>query len=137
MEAHSLVRYSTSFSYFFVALHYSITSHDMVRIILRFCVQFQQLRLHSIQLLTTHQNVAIDTILQNIIYKNNKKLQGLQGPLGEDGGAYGNCVFGGPGGWGVKMVGHHITFTDMHDSWPIYLLYIWREIDPILIFIAQ
>ncbi len=46
------------------------------------------------------------------------------------------------GGWGgggwvyVKIVGHHITFTDMHDSWPIYLLYIWREIDSILIFIV-
>jgi len=41
------------------------------------------------------------------------------------------------GGWVyVKIVGHHITFTDMHDSWPIYLLYIWREIDPILIFIV-
>jgi hypothetical protein len=35
-----------------------------------------------------------------MIYKNNKKLKGLQGPLGEDGGAYGNCVFG-VGGAGV------------------------------------
>jgi len=48
--------------------------------------------------LTTHQNVAIDTILQNIVCKNNKKLKGLEGPLGEDGGAYGNCFFGGPQG---------------------------------------
>ncbi len=37
---------------------------------------------------------------------------------------------------GVKIVGHHITFKDMHDSWPIYLLYIWREIDLILILIV-
>jgi hypothetical protein len=43
---------------------------------------------------------------------------------------------GGQGGWGVKIVGHHITFMDMHDSWPIYLLYIWREIDLILILIV-
>jgi hypothetical protein len=42
---------------------------------------------------------------------------------------------GGPRG-GVKIVGHHITFTGMHDSWPIYLLYIWREIDLIFIFIV-
>ncbi len=39
--------------------------------------------------------------------------------------------FGGRGG--VKIVAHHITFTDMHNSCPIYLLYIWREIDLILI----
>jgi hypothetical protein len=57
--------------------------------------------------------------------------------LGEDGGAYGNCVFGGPErGGGVKIVGHHITFKDMNDSWPIYLLYIWREMDLILILIV-
>jgi hypothetical protein len=43
---------------------------------------------------------------------------------------------GGPGGGGVKIVSHHITFMDIHDSWPIYLLYIWREIDLILIFIV-
>jgi hypothetical protein len=43
--------------------------------------------------------------------------------------------FWGAGG-GVKIVGHHITFTDMHNSWLIYLLYIWREIDLILILIV-
>jgi hypothetical protein len=40
------------------------------------------------------------------------------------------------GGGGVKIVGHHITFKDMNDSWPIYLLYIWREMDLILILIV-
>ncbi len=39
------------------------------------------------------------------MYKNNKKLKGLQRPLGEDGGAYGICVFGGPRGGGCQNRG--------------------------------
>jgi hypothetical protein len=37
----------------------------------------------------------------------------------------------------IHQICNHITFTDMSDSWPIYLLYIWWEIDLILVLIIQ
>jgi hypothetical protein len=37
----------------------------------------------------------------------------------------------------IHQICNHITFTDMSDSWLIYLLYIWWEIDSILVLIVQ
>jgi len=37
----------------------------------------------------------------------------------------------------IHQICNHITFTNMYDSRPNYLLYIWREIDLIFALIVQ
>jgi hypothetical protein len=37
----------------------------------------------------------------------------------------------------THQICNHITSTDTCDSWLIYLLYVWWEIDPILVLIIQ
>jgi len=37
----------------------------------------------------------------------------------------------------IHQICNHITFTNMYDSRLIYLLYIWWEINLILVFIVQ
>jgi hypothetical protein len=86
--------------------------------------------------------------LCRIFIKKNLEPKGLQGPYGKVRETFG--IFGGGVGFGgpmniiykgarkccnkrIHQICNHITFTDMSDSWPIYLLYIWWEIDRILI----